>query len=93
MAHIRHPIIGDPLYGGRPQIPKGASEYLIDLLRSFPRQALHARKLAFAHPVTGQPLEFTQPMPEDMQELVETLEEEHAGVIDNEPEVIYVRDE
>lgn len=93
MAHIRHPIVGDPLYGGRPQIPKGASDYLIDLLRGFPRQALHARKLSLIHPVSGQELTFTQPMPDDMQELAETLEEEHSGVIDDEPEVIYVRDE
>ena len=45
MAHRRYPLIGDPTYGGRPRIPKGASDRLVDALRSFSRQALHARTL------------------------------------------------
>jgi 23S rRNA pseudouridine1911/1915/1917 synthase len=42
MAHINHPLVGDPLYGGRPRPPKGASEAFITTLRVFDRQALHA---------------------------------------------------
>ncbi|MCB1708533.1 MAG: 23S rRNA pseudouridine(1911/1915/1917) synthase RluD, partial [Halioglobus sp.] len=41
MAHRHYPLVGDPLYGGRPRIPRGASGELIEALRSFPRQALH----------------------------------------------------
>jgi 23S rRNA pseudouridine1911/1915/1917 synthase len=54
MAHITHPLIGDPNYGGRPRPPKNATEDLRDLLRSFKRQALHAAMLSLFHPITGE---------------------------------------
>ena len=67
MAHRHYPLIGDPLYGGRPRIPRGASDLLIDTLRHFPRQALHARLLGFEHPSRpGERLVFEAPLPEDM---------------------------
>lgn len=76
MAHRHYPLVGDPLYGGRPRIPKGASEELIAALRGFPRQALHARALGLIHPVSGQEMQFECPLPEDMQGLLDVLQRE-----------------
>lgn len=73
MTYIRHPIVGDPVYGGRAINPKGASEDLLATLRAFKRQALHATRLGLNHPVTGEYLEWERPMPDDMQHLVEML--------------------
>ncbi len=76
MAHIRHPIVGDPLYGGRRRLPKGASEALRNALQSFPRQALHAHSLGLIHPATGAQMSWSAPLPADMQSLLELLENE-----------------
>jgi 23S rRNA pseudouridine1911/1915/1917 synthase len=76
MAHLRHPIVGDPLYGGSFKLPKGASEEFIAALRAFKRQALHAEVLEFAHPVTGEPIRCGAPVPEDMQHLLRLLRED-----------------
>ena len=73
MAHIKYPIIGDPLYGGPLRLPKGASEELIAVLRSFRRQALHAETLEFAHPVSGEPVRVSAPVPADMVALLAAL--------------------
>ena len=73
MAHIRHPIVGDPLYGGRPRLPKSPSVALVAALRDFKRQALHARRLELSHPVSGAQLTFESPLPSDMRALVEIL--------------------
>lgn len=73
MAHIRHPLLGDPLYGGGLKLPKAASPTLVEILRGFKRQALHAERLAFEHPVTGKTLEFTAPRPADMEAVVQAL--------------------
>ncbi|WP_280569681.1 23S rRNA pseudouridine(1911/1915/1917) synthase RluD [Chromohalobacter sp. 296-RDG] len=73
MAHRRFPLIGDPTYAGRLKMPAGASEALKDVLRHFPRQALHARKLAFVHPGTGEAVEFRAALPEDMLMLLDFL--------------------
>lgn len=54
MAHLGYPLVGDGLYGGTPGL-------------GLARQALHAWQLAFEHPVTGKPLQFTAPLPADMQ--------------------------
>jgi len=72
-AHRRHALVGDPVYGGRLALPAGASEDLIALLRRFKRQALHAARLAFVHPVTGEAQEFEVPAPADFQELIAML--------------------
>jgi len=93
MAHIRHPIVGDPVYGGRPRLPRGADDYLVDLLRGFGRQALHARRLTLRHPETGETLSLTAPLPADMHELIEELRDYRDGFEDDEAEVIYVRDD
>ena len=73
LAHIGHPLIGDPLYGGGLKLPKGASDGLVAALRGFRRQALHAEKLSFVHPVTGEALSFTAERPADQLALIEAL--------------------
>ena len=75
LAHIRHPVLGDPVYGSG---FKASARRLGPLARSalerLGRQALHAAELAFEHPVTGQRLSFESPLPDDMVRLVESLE-------------------
>ena len=73
MAHLKHPIVGDPLYGGPLKLPRGASDETIAMLRGFRRQALHAETLEFAHPASGEPVRCSAPVPADMQALVEAL--------------------
>jgi len=77
MAHIRHPIVGDPTYGGRLRLPPKSSEALIDCLRTFPRQALHAARLGFVHPISGEQVEWAAPLPKDMQALLQTLKDDN----------------
>jgi len=74
LAHIGFPIVGDPVYGGRKRFPAGASPALRAAITAFPRQALHAARLAFEHPLTGEPLEFEAPLPADFEELLDALE-------------------
>jgi 23S rRNA pseudouridine1911/1915/1917 synthase len=73
MAHLRCPVTGDPVYGGRPRLPRGAGEALTRALREFRRQALHAERLELAHPVSGEYLAWEAPVPADMRRLLETL--------------------
>jgi 23S rRNA pseudouridine1911/1915/1917 synthase len=73
LAHAGFPIVGDKVYGGRLTLPKGASETLRQALREFPRQALHAARLQFQHPVSGKPVECVSPLPADMRDLLELL--------------------
>jgi len=73
MAHITHPLIGDPVYGGRPRPPKNATPELLAKLRSFKRQALHAAMLSLYHPVTGELMTWHADLPDDFVELVELL--------------------
>lgn len=75
MAHIRYPLLGDQVYGGRFQMPPKITEHLANLLRGFKRQALHAAKLGLIHPMTGDYLEWEQPLPEDMTELLAALDD------------------
>lgn len=74
MAHIGFPLVGDQTYGNRFKIPKGASPHLIDALKNFPRQALHAARLGLEHPGTGEYVEWTAPLPADFQNLVDALD-------------------
>ncbi|RDZ29586.1 23S rRNA pseudouridine(1911/1915/1917) synthase RluD [Lysobacter silvisoli] len=76
MQHLKHPIVGDPLYGGPLKLPKGASDELVEALRGFRRQALHAETLEFAHPIGGAPVRCSAPVPADMRELVRVLRED-----------------
>ena len=73
LAHIGFPIIGDPVYGGRPRVPAGASAAVLETLRGFRRQALHAAAIAFTHPVSGALLEFSAPLPDDLHALLAAL--------------------
>jgi 23S rRNA pseudouridine1911/1915/1917 synthase len=72
-AHRRHALVGDPVYGGRLALPAGATEPLIQALRRFKRQALHATRLEFAHPLSGEPMRFEVPPPQDFLELLAVL--------------------
>lgn len=82
LAHVKYPIVGDRVYGGRLLLPKGASPELNDALRKFPRQALHAAQLDFAHPVSAKTLSFAAPLPTDMQELLRVLAADLPGTRD-----------
>lgn len=73
MAYKRFPLIGDALYSGRFKLPAGASDTLKEILREFPRQALHARKLAFIHPRQGKSMEFRAQLPDDLLMLLDYL--------------------
>ena len=73
LAALGHPIVGDRVYGGRgramARTPPGAAA----VLAAFPRQALHAESIAFAHPMSGAPLRIAAPLPVDMTGLLEAL--------------------
>ncbi|MDR1075946.1 MAG: 23S rRNA pseudouridine(1911/1915/1917) synthase RluD [Xanthomonadaceae bacterium] len=76
MQHLRHPIVGDPLYGGSLRLPKGATDELVAALRGCKRQALHAQTLAFVHPRRGADIRVSAAVPEDMQTLLRALRED-----------------
>lgn len=76
MNHIKHPIIGDPLYGGPLKLPRGATPELVEQLRGFRRQALHAEVLSFEHPITGEPVRCEAPAPADMLTLLSVLRDD-----------------
>ena len=74
LAHIGHPVFGDPVYGGRDQARGIRPEYRRQanwMLSLIKRQALHAKELRFAHPTTGERMEFTAPLPEDLRAVLE----------------------
>lgn len=75
MAQIRHPIVGDALYGGRVTRGRNMDETLRAVLNAFPRQALHARELQLEHPRDGRELQFTAEPPPDIQRLLALLRE------------------
>jgi 23S rRNA pseudouridine1911/1915/1917 synthase len=81
MAHLQHPIIGDPLYGGRVRLPKGVSHELREVLRAFPRQALHAKHLELYHPATEELMDWEVDLPDDMYMLLDELKYD-AGIQD-----------
>lgn len=76
MAHIKHPLLGDQVYGGRPRLPKGASEEFIAALRGFQRQALHAAQLSLFHPETEEWMTWKAPLPQDMQDLLKAVKKD-----------------
>lgn len=78
-VHLSHrglPLVGDPVYGRRLQLPPGADETLKQRLREFRRQALHARALGLVHPATGERVGWQVAMPVDMQQLCDALEQD-----------------
>jgi 23S rRNA pseudouridine1911/1915/1917 synthase len=75
LASRGHPIVGDPLYLRRvPAVARTLAEPVRQLLLDFPRQALHATRLGFAHPRTGKPLSFSTEPPPDMAALLASLD-------------------
>ncbi len=73
MHHIGHPLVGDPVYGGRMRLPKGGTPEMIRAVQGFPRQALHARRLGLVHPASGEAMNWEALLPEDMQQLLAIL--------------------
>jgi len=78
-AYRRHALVGDQIYGGRLALPKGASEEMIQVLRHFKRQALHAARLAFIHPTTEKLVDLEIPPPKDFMMLVDVMRRDAAG--------------
>jgi 23S rRNA pseudouridine1911/1915/1917 synthase len=76
MAYIRHPVFGDPVYGGRLRLPPRADQPLVEAMRAFKRQALHAFRLGLHHPLTGEEMLFEAELPDDMTQLLELLRED-----------------
>lgn len=74
MSHLRHPIVGDPVYSGRHRNPAGAQIELLEYLQGFKRQALHAWKLTFQHPGQDEEVTYEAPLPDDMKKLITLLE-------------------
>lgn len=79
LKHIGYPLVGDPTYGGRNRLPPNSSDELREVLRGFSRQALHAKRLVIKHPLTGEHLEWSAPLPVDMAELVKILAQDAQG--------------
>lgn len=81
MAHVGFPLVGDPVYGGRFRIPPAASPSLVDALKTFPRQALHARFLELDHPETGERIGWESPLPDDFVWLVSLLKQDREAFV------------
>jgi 23S rRNA pseudouridine1911/1915/1917 synthase len=79
MAHIRAPLVGDPVYGGRPRLPPRPSDELRAALQALRRQALHATRLAFTHPTSGEELRFESPLAGDLRALLDLLRADAAA--------------
>lgn len=71
LAHAGHGLVGDPTYGGKRKLAaKALSEAAGNVVKAFPRQALHAAVLGFDHPISGDNLRFEAPLPQDMVDLL-----------------------
>jgi 23S rRNA pseudouridine1911/1915/1917 synthase len=75
LAYLRHPIVGDPLYGSPPAMPKSPDPAFLSTIKQFKRQALHAYTLSFEHPVTAEIITLEAPLPEDFHLLLEMVEQ------------------
>jgi 23S rRNA pseudouridine1911/1915/1917 synthase len=75
MAHLGHPVLGDPLYGRQRQLAQHAPPELLAAIEALQGQALHAIRLSFTHPTTGETMEFQAPLPEDFRQVLDLLEE------------------
>lgn len=70
MAHLKHPVVGDPAYGARKAASK---DEIVQILRAFPRQALHAVHLQFHHPRTDKVMRFKSDLPKDIADLLKSV--------------------
>jgi 23S rRNA pseudouridine1911/1915/1917 synthase len=73
MSAIGHPLVGDPLYTKKRWLNRIEDLHLQERIKTLGRQALHASLLAFRHPITGERMKFTAPMPDDMEQILEVL--------------------
>jgi 23S rRNA pseudouridine1911/1915/1917 synthase len=73
LSSVGHPLLGDPLYGRKGRPGSIQDPVLKECVRRMTRQALHAHRLAFDHPRTGERVQFEAPLPQDMQEALEGL--------------------
>lgn len=76
LAHIHHPVVGDPVYGGRPRLPRASSDALRAALSAFRRQALHAARLGLVHPATRRAMHWEAPPAPDLQQLLDAFDAE-----------------
>ena len=81
MSHIGYPLVGDPVYGGRFRIPPAANPSMVQTLKEFPRQALHARFLELDHPLTGERMKWQSPLPDDFVWLLTLLRQDREAFI------------
>ncbi len=73
MSHLKHPIVGDSVYGNNKSIRKGVASSLRDFILNFNRQALHAFSLELTHPVSKQKMKFVAELPVDIESLIDAL--------------------
>ena len=73
LSHRGYALLGDQTYSGRMKLPASASQHFIDAIRSFRRQALHARRLGLIHPATGEYQQWQVPLPDDMTTLLQLI--------------------
>jgi 23S rRNA pseudouridine1911/1915/1917 synthase len=76
LSHLKYPIVGDPVYGGRFAQPRDTAPGFVDTLRAFKRQALHAATLGFDHPRSGKRLTLKSPVPEDFAQLLQAMRDD-----------------
>ncbi|MBE7927265.1 MULTISPECIES: 23S rRNA pseudouridine(1911/1915/1917) synthase RluD [Pseudomonadaceae] len=81
MTHLGYPLVGDPLYSGRFRIPPAASPTLVQSLKEFPRQALHARFLELDHPLSGERMKWESPLPDDFVWLLTLLQQDREAFV------------
>jgi 23S rRNA pseudouridine1911/1915/1917 synthase len=81
MTHLGYPLVGDPLYSGRFRIPPAANPTMVQTLRDFPRQALHARFLELDHPVSGERMKWESPLPDDFVWLLTLLQQDREAFV------------
>ncbi len=81
MTHVGFPLVGDAVYAGRFRIPPAASPTLVQTLKTFPRQALHARFLELDHPLTGERMKWESPLPEDFVWLLTLLRQDRESFV------------
>jgi 23S rRNA pseudouridine1911/1915/1917 synthase len=75
MSHIGHPLVGDVTYGRKPRLVRGLDPLVVDALKSFPRQALHARFLTLQHPADQREMRFEARLPDDFRDLLAIMRE------------------
>ncbi|MET1254276.1 23S rRNA pseudouridine(1911/1915/1917) synthase RluD [Aliikangiella maris] len=73
LSHLKHPLVGDPVYCIRNLRPKGMDDSFTELFDNFNRQALHAKQLALTHPESKEWMNWSSSLPDDMQQLIEAV--------------------